>query len=553
VPRGFPPSVKSKRELDGCSAQAARRALDFCPESETKILLAGAGADKIAVPRIRGSAEPFLVHALVATFAVIVLPALAVSFIETSGRPWLVLLSVLAAMALSVAAGTIGSALWTRHPNAGDLVFGDLMLWGWVRRVRAQRRLAEATGVLGSGAASLEEQGLSPERRRKVLQRLAAMLEAKDTDTVGHSRRVTRHVERIAREMGLPREEVVKIRIAASVHDIGKVHTPRDLLMKPGKLTNEEFEVMKRHPVDGARMVAELGDPEITAMVRHHHERLDGSGYPDGLRGDEIPLGARIISVADTFDAITSSRAYHGARKHQRGLDVVSEEAGSRLDPDAVTAFLRYYTGKRSVAWSALGLTGPPRVGAWLAGAFNGLSGLASPLAQSFAAIAAAALAGVSLGGPPAPATASDRATPGAAGVDVAATTGGGVDLAAGGRGERRSAPLRDRPVSRPRQNSPGDGSSGQPAPPGGTGGAVPSTPVPSTPLPVPNVGVPGPGQPAVDVPDVQLPAVGVPALDAPQLTVPEVRLPAVEVPALQVPLSQVVPGLPDVDVQLPR
>ena len=177
---------------------------------------------------------------------------------------------------------------------------------------------------------------LSRERRCKILQRLAAMLEAKDAYTLGHSRRVTRHAERIAREMGLSREDVARVRIAASVHDVGKVHTPRQILAKPGSLTPDELAVMQRHPADGARMVAEIGDPEITAMVRHHHERLDGSGYPDGLRGEEIPLGARIISVADTFDAVTSSRAYHGPRKHRRALDVISEEAGPRLDPDVV-------------------------------------------------------------------------------------------------------------------------------------------------------------------------------------------------------------------------
>jgi putative nucleotidyltransferase with HDIG domain len=471
------------------------------------------------------------VHALVATIAVIVLPALAVSFIETSGRPWLVLSSVLLAMVLSVAAATVGSALWTRRPHSSDLVFGDLMLWGWLRRVRAERRLAQAQGLLGSAARRTDEPALSRERRRRVLQRLAAMLEAKDPYTLGHSRRVTCHAERIARGMGLSHDDVARIRIAASVHDIGKVHTPRQLLTKPGDLTEHEFAIVKRHALDGARMVAELGDPEITAMVRHHHERLDGSGYPGGLRAGDIPLGARIISVADTFDAVTSSRSYHGARNHHRGLDVVSAEAGTRLDADAVAAFLRYYTGKRAVAWSALGLTGPPRLVSWAGGLLNGIGGLASPLAQSFAAIVAAALVGVSVGAPPAPATTTrDQASRGAGGSDVSTDVRNGSDRVAGGRDERRSALVRDRPGNPPQRDTPGDGSGGQPALPGEPEGTAPADPSPGS-----NDDVPGGDDVTVGVPDVELPDVALPDVAVPDLPVPNVEVPVIEVPTTNV------------------
>src|SRR3712207_6404492 len=113
-------------------------------------------------------------------------------------------------------------------------------------------------------------------------------------------------------------------------------------------------------------MLSPLDDPAVVAMVRHHHERLDGSGYPDGLAGDEIPLGARIIAVADTFDAMTSNRAYRGAFRHEKALDVLSSEAGSRLDAAAVSAFHAYYTGRGLVAWSALVATAAPRLFAWL-------------------------------------------------------------------------------------------------------------------------------------------------------------------------------------------
>ena len=180
---------------------------------------------------------------------------------------------------------------------------------------------------------------------------------------------MTRHAERIAATMGLPAAEVAKIRTAAALHDVGKLHTPRSILNKPGRLTDGEFAVVKRHPVDGAAMAGGIGDPEITAMIRHHHERLDGRGYPDGLAGEEIPLGARIIAVADTFDAITSNRTYRRASVHKRALDVLSTEAGKQLDGDAVAAFRGYYRGQRTVALSALVAAAPQRFLSWLGGA----------------------------------------------------------------------------------------------------------------------------------------------------------------------------------------
>ena len=198
---------------------------------------------------------------------------------------------------------------------------------------------------------------------------LSELLEARDARTYGHSQRVTRHAERIATTMGLPAAEVAKVRTAAALHDVGKLHTPRSILNKPGRLTDSEFALIKRHPVDGAVMAGGIGDPEITAMIRHHHERLDGRGYPDGLAGEDIPLGARIIAVADTFDAITSNRTYRRASHHKRALDVLASEAGKQLDGDAVAAFRGYYRGQRTVALSALIAAAPQRFLSWLGGA----------------------------------------------------------------------------------------------------------------------------------------------------------------------------------------
>ncbi len=118
------------------------------------------------------------------------------------------------------------------------------------------------------------------------------------------------------------------------MHDVGKVETPTAVLHKAGRLSDEEFDIVKRHPVDGADMVATLDDDELTAIVRHHHERLDGTGYPDGLAGDEIPLGARILAVADTFDAITSTRPYRQANPHKKALDILENRGRHPAGPE---------------------------------------------------------------------------------------------------------------------------------------------------------------------------------------------------------------------------
>ena len=131
-----------------------------------------------------------------------------------------------------------------------------------------------------------------------------------------------------------------QIECAARVHDVGKIIVSPEILEKPGRLAPCEFEEIQRHAVFGARLAASLGDPELTAIVRHHHERLDGSGYPDRLRGEEIPLGARIVAVTDTFDALTTRRPYREARTPGRAIEILREESGVTLDGEVVGAFL---------------------------------------------------------------------------------------------------------------------------------------------------------------------------------------------------------------------
>ena len=182
------------------------------------------------------------------------------------------------------------------------------------------------------------------------------------------------------------------------MHDVGKIYTPRGILAKPGKLTDVEFGIVKRHPGDGATMVARLGDPQLTAIVRHHHERLDGTGYPDGLAGADIPLGARIVAVADTFDAITSARAYRRARTHRQAIAMLEQSAGTQLDPDAVAAFVRYYAGRRWIGRAALLAVAPQRLISGLSGVSQGLTAGAAPLAQAVCSVGGIALVGACVG-----------------------------------------------------------------------------------------------------------------------------------------------------------
>jgi putative nucleotidyltransferase with HDIG domain len=325
----------------------------------------------------------FLPHVIGATAIVILLPIALVSLLASVSVLGSVFVSGPIAMVVSLAASSAASAWWRKRPGSHDLVFSDLMLWGWLRRLRTERRLSRAVELLGTDSEVPREQQIA------YFEELASALEARDPYTHGHTRRVTGHAVAIAERMGLPREQVAKVRTAAAIHDIGKLNTPREVLNKPGRLTDEEFDVIKRHPVDGAEMAARLGDDEITAMVRHHHERLDGTGYPDRLSGEQIPLGARIIAVADTFDAITSKRPYRGASSHNKGIVILTKEAGTQLDPHAVRAFSSHYSGRRGVAAGSLLTSLPGRLIPWRLG-----FGSAASLTKGIAALAVAGVLG---------------------------------------------------------------------------------------------------------------------------------------------------------------
>jgi diguanylate cyclase (GGDEF)-like protein len=169
---------------------------------------------------------------------------------------------------------------------------------------------------------------------------LARAVDSRDAYTGSHSERVAALSGRIASQLGRPTEEIELTRLAGSLHDLGKLAIPEEILRKPSALTEAERLVLERHPQIGYRMLESLGVEPIADWVLHHHERWDGTGYPDGLEGDAIPIGARIIFVADSFDAMTSNRLYRTPLTHEQALHEVERCSGSQFDPDVVQAFL---------------------------------------------------------------------------------------------------------------------------------------------------------------------------------------------------------------------
>ncbi len=173
-----------------------------------------------------------------------------------------------------------------------------------------------------------------------TLRALVRSLEAKDPYTKLHSQRVTRIAVELAGFMGVGEEEIEVLDFAGHLHDIGKIGIRDQVLMKPGRLTREEYEIIKAHPVIGEEIVSHLGlMTQARAIIRHHHERWDGHGYPDGLAGDESPRMARILAISDTYDAITTDRPYRKGHPPEAALEEIVKNSGTQFDPDVVKAF----------------------------------------------------------------------------------------------------------------------------------------------------------------------------------------------------------------------
>ena len=169
-------------------------------------------------------------------------------------------------------------------------------------------------------------------------------IEARDSYTKQHSHRVSLYAMSIAGAMNCTQEEIDKLNVSGLLHDIGKIGTPDHILLKPGRLSDEEFNIIKKHPITGSNIIGHFGMwTDEQTIIRHHHERFDGTGYPDGLKGEEIPLLSRILSVVDVYDALTSDRSYRKRMREDDALKIIRENSGSQFDQNVVDAFFKSY------------------------------------------------------------------------------------------------------------------------------------------------------------------------------------------------------------------
>ncbi len=519
----------------------------------------------------------FLPLSVFTTLMVVVGPVAVVgALVPAHGMLWEVLAVVLAVVG-SLAIASVGARLWMRWPRSREVIFAELMLWGWVRRFRAERRLARTRDLFEAARESGSTVSI------ELLTQLSDLHQAVDPYLHGHGRRVASYAGRIAREMRLSPKEIANVETAALVHDIGKIYTPREILQKPGRLTDREYAIVKLHARDGAEILADAGDPQLTAIVRHHHERLDGNGYPDGIAATEIPLGSRIVAVADTFDVITSTRPYRPPRSHKEAIDILSNESGTQLDGTVVAAFLVCYAARRPVARSAFASAVTERFASAIKASSRSLT--AGSVAQTLPALGVAGVLAASpalhhgrvdrrheatqtvarLVAGPAPVRADDAKT------QTVLRTGQlrtGRPLVGKRENPRSRIDLPYTNSTSPNINaSPGASTNEPDPPPGSHGGAQnpagpgseppnptapvtvpPTTPPVSVQPPQPTLPI-HPIEPPIEVPPTPAVTISVPNVPVPNVPVPnaplQISVPSVTVPAVNLPAADVSSVLP--------
>lgn len=218
------------------------------------------------------------------------------------------------------------------------IALAALLLWLVLRGVyvRSSRQIMSQSQALGAALAETER------TYDTTLQALSNALDVRDSETEGHSRRVVEYMELIIAHLPVAPSHLATLRRGALLHDIGKIGVPDNVLRKPAALSDAEWAVMKRHPEHGARIISKIPFLEdVSRIVRHHHERWDGMGYPDGIAGEAIPLGARIFAVGDSFDAMTSDRPYRRAMSVEDARAEVARCRGTQFDPEVADAFMR--------------------------------------------------------------------------------------------------------------------------------------------------------------------------------------------------------------------
>ncbi len=229
-------------------------------------------------------------------------------------------------------------ALWNIQAGIGAVIAAAAVLLWLVLRgvyVRSSRQIVAQATALRAALAETERTYDS------TLAALSSALDVRDTETEGHARRVVRYMELIAAGLDVPASEYATLRRGALLHDIGKIGVPDHILRKPGPLTDSEWSTMKTHPDLGAKIIANVPFlEEVAVIIRAHHERWDGNGYPEGLAADAIPLGARIFAVADAFDAMTSDRPYRRGRELREAFAEIERCVGTQFDPAVVSVFL---------------------------------------------------------------------------------------------------------------------------------------------------------------------------------------------------------------------
>ncbi len=184
------------------------------------------------------------------------------------------------------------------------------------------------------------------EHAEAVILTLANAIEARDPSTEGHCNRLSHYSSRLAERLGMGSDQVDACRIGGIVHDVGKIAVPDAVLLKPGKLNEEEWEIMKQHTTRGEEICSGLKSfKDVLPIIRHHHEKRDGSGYPDGLEGDDIPVGARVLQVVDVYDALTAERPYKTAHSPEKAIEIIREEVDKGWwDPEIAEQLIEMIT-----------------------------------------------------------------------------------------------------------------------------------------------------------------------------------------------------------------
>ena len=268
-----------------------------------------------------------------------------VAEMRRSALQWALFAVLLAVAAAFVFAGAITRPIKILLENTRRLAAGDFGARAEVRSANEIGELAETFDFMAEEIRHYIERIKRAAEENNALflgtiKALAAAIDEKDPYTRGHSERVHRYSVAIARHLGLSKEEIRNVTVGALLHDVGKIGIEDAILRKPAALSDKEFEIMKRHPLKGAHILGEMPQMvDVLPAMRNHHERWAGGGYPDGLKGEEIPMIARVVQVADTFDAMTTNRPYQRAMRMDAAVARVNELSGIVFDPKVVGAF----------------------------------------------------------------------------------------------------------------------------------------------------------------------------------------------------------------------